>query len=143
MNEAILKNKKFLYIIVAIVVLFGLFYFYLGTLNLAINNMQATPQQSPQASPTLPSSTPSQSSSTPTSNPSTPPSTPSTEPSKSSCVCDWKNKECIGTLVCKSDSGGGHWEKICSCDPPGCGAAKYIGCGSYGEGALSCSQEAC
>jgi len=137
MSDILSERKKLIYIsfaLVVLLVLVGLFYFYLGALNLATpSNLQGSNVEG----------TSGKSSGTSSPSPTTSPTpSPPTEPTKPDCVCDWKNKECGGILSCKSD-GVNHWEKICSCDPPGCGAQKGINCGNSGEGAMSCSQENC
>jgi len=56
------------------------------------------------------------------------------------CRCEWNNKyECEGSLDCKTPEGIKAWEKVCECNPAGCGDK----CGDAQEGSLMCTQTSC
>ena len=67
-----------------------------------------------------------------------------TPSSVSGCSCKWNNNyECGGRLDCKSPSGDKSLEKICECNPSGCGSEKGVTCGGFSEGTLACTPDAC
>jgi len=79
--------------------------------------------------------------------PTSPETTLPTEPTPSSvsgCSCGWNNNyECGGILECKLPSGENSWEKICECNPSGCGPEKGATCGGFSEGILACTLNTC